>query len=118
MFLQDAFRALLALLQRVIPFDIQSASIARFRHSVVCDAPRCQIDAQSRARYKSQCQRDAPCTRARDVWKRAEEAATKVRKRIGARELGPWNDFAWGMINGKLSALRWVMGEDWDMLHT
>jgi hypothetical protein len=52
------------------------------------------------------------------VWKRAEEAATKVRKRIGVRELGPWNDFEWGMLNGKLSALRWVMGEDWDMLDT
>ncbi len=27
-----------------------------------------------------------------------------------------YDDFEWGMINGKLSALRWVMGEDWDML--
>ena len=28
------------------------------------------------------------------------------------------NDFEWGMLNGKLSALRWVMGDDWDMLDT
>jgi hypothetical protein len=28
------------------------------------------------------------------------------------------NDFEWGMMNGKLSALRWVLGEDWDMLDT
>jgi hypothetical protein len=33
-------------------------------------------------------------------------------------ELGPWDDFDWGMINGKLSAIRWVLGEDWDMLDT
>jgi hypothetical protein len=26
--------------------------------------------------------------------------------------------FEWGMINGKLSALRWMLGEDWDELYT
>jgi hypothetical protein len=26
--------------------------------------------------------------------------------------------FDWGMMNGKLSALRWVLGDDWDMLDT
>lgn len=32
--------------------------------------------------------------------------------------LGPYSDFDWRMINGKLSALRWVLGDDWDMLDT
>jgi hypothetical protein len=27
-------------------------------------------------------------------------------------------DFEWSMINGKLSALRWVTGDEWDMLGT
>jgi Restriction endonuclease len=26
------------------------------------------------------------------------------------------SDFAWGMLSGKVSAIRWVLGEDWDML--
>jgi hypothetical protein len=62
--------------------------------------------------------RGAPETVQRDVWKRALEAARKVERRYGKKNLGPWADFEWGMINGKLSALRWVLGDEWDMLDT
>lgn len=54
----------------------------------------------------------------RDVWEMALKAAARVEKKRGLDKLGPWNDFEWGMINGKLSALRWIMGDDWDMLDT
>ena len=33
-------------------------------------------------------------------------------------ELGPYAHFEWGMINGKLSALRWVLGCARDSLDT
>lgn len=48
----------------------------------------------------------------------AEAAAEEVRERWGAENLGPYDDFEWGMISGKLSALRWVLGYEWDFLDT
>ena len=30
----------------------------------------------------------------------------------------PQTDFEWGMVNGKLSAIRWMLGDEWDMLDT
>lgn len=54
----------------------------------------------------------------RDVWERALKAAAQVEKKYGLENLGPWDDFEWGMINGKLSALRWVLGDEWDFLDT
>jgi predicted nucleic acid-binding protein len=54
----------------------------------------------------------------REVWEGAKKAAQRVEKRRGLSNLGPWSDFEWGMLNGKLSALRWVLGEEWDMLDT
>jgi hypothetical protein len=54
----------------------------------------------------------------RNVWNGALKAARQVERRYGKKNLGPWDDFEWGMINGKLSALRWVLGDEWDMLDT
>ena len=52
------------------------------------------------------------------IWKMALEAARRKVEKYGEDQLGPWDDFEWGMLNGKLSALRWVLGEDWDFLDT
>lgn len=54
----------------------------------------------------------------RDVWEKALAAAKRVEDKYGDEDLGPWTDFEWGMINGKLSALRWVLGDEWDFLDT
>lgn len=40
----------------------------------------------------------------------------RINEQLGYK--GVKDDFEWGMINGKLSALRWVMGHDWDFLDT
>jgi len=53
----------------------------------------------------------------KDIWAGALKSAEKVRKKY-KNKIGPWDDFEWGMLNGKLSALRWILGDDWDMLDT
>jgi hypothetical protein len=50
----------------------------------------------------------------RGVWEGAQAAARTMEGEYGADALGPWTDFEWGMLSGKMSALRWVLGEDWD----
>ena len=45
-------------------------------------------------------------------------AAMKSAEEQYPDELGPWTDFEWGMLSGKLSAIRWVLGDEWDMLDT
>ena len=52
----------------------------------------------------------------KDILDSAIKSAERVEKRY--EDVGPWSDFEWGMINGKLSALRWVLGDEWDMLDT
>ena len=59
-----------------------------------------------------------PETCLKDVWLGALRAAKRVEKKYGNKNLGPWDDFEWGMINGKLSAIRWMLGDEWDMLDT
>lgn len=50
------------------------------------------------------------------VIKLGRAAAMRMEKKYGIENLGPWSAFECGMMNGKLSALRWVMGAEWDML--
>lgn len=52
------------------------------------------------------------------IWAGALEAAKRTEEELGLDNLGPWDDFEWGMINGKLSAIRWMLGYEWDMLDT
>jgi hypothetical protein len=52
------------------------------------------------------------------IWRDAQKAAKKIEDKYGVDNLGPYDDFEWGMLNGKLSALRWLIGFEWDMLDT
>lgn len=52
------------------------------------------------------------------VWEGALAAAKRAEEELGPDDIGPWDDFEWGMLNGKLSAIRWMLGDEWDMLDT
>lgn len=52
-----------------------------------------------------------------EILKTATERAKEIENKYGRDNL-IWDDFEWGMVNGKLSALRWVGGSEWDFLDT
>jgi hypothetical protein len=60
------------------------------------------------------CERQQAITqKAPDLRGKEKVDAVLLRKKFPAED-----DFGWRMVNGKLSAVRWVFGDDWDMLDT
>lgn len=68
--------------------------------------------------HEREAREDGAITEAERVVSIATPGRRRVEEKYGVENLGPYSAFEWGMLNGKLSALRWVLGSEWDFLDT
>lgn len=53
-----------------------------------------------------------------EIWATAQAAARRIEEQYGVDLLrrDTETQFDWGMLSGKISAIRWVLGAEWDFL--
>lgn len=63
--------------------------------------------------YKLSSGQEALQSGQEEVLETAKKAALRIEEKFGLDNLG-WDDFEWGLLSGRMSALSWVLGSEWE----
>ncbi|AYF32019.1 restriction endonuclease [Micromonospora tulbaghiae] len=95
--------------------DVSLSTLRRV--SDILDAEASLVDALWYGRKPGHDQA-VPAERPEEIVAKMRAAMRRMEEQYGAEELTKHteSDWAWGFLSGKISALRWVLGYEWDML--
>lgn len=95
--------------------DVHTSSLRRVSDILVAES-----ELTDKLWYGRKPHRDDPAPQdwKPDVVAGMRAGQRRMEEQYGIEELDSHvaSDFAWGMLSGKVSAIRWVLGEEWDML--